>query len=76
MKSVLLSGMIANNAIFSSPNLSNSSSSVFVIPSIVSRLNFSSFEASVTIIDFNVLPAPTMIIFVIFNSYMIWISMF
>jgi len=58
LNDVSLSGSNANNAVFLSPIIFNSNSSVIVNDAKPSRLNFSSLEASVICIDFNVLPVP------------------
>ena len=53
-----LSGMTANTAVFFSPRLHSSISSVWVIPARDSRLNFSNLDTNVIWIDFKVLPLP------------------
>jgi len=47
LNDVSLSGINANNAVFFSPRVDNSSSSYIVIEAKLSRLNFSNREASV-----------------------------
>lgn len=51
-----LSGITANIAVFLSPTLSSSSSSVFVIEAILSRLKAASRTPTLIRIDFAVLP--------------------
>ena len=55
---VSLSGINANNATFFSPRDFRSSSSVDANEERLSRLNFSSLDASVICIDFNVFDEP------------------
>ena len=47
-----------NNAVFTSPIVDNSNSSVIVKDSTLFKLNFSNLEANVIWIDFNVLALP------------------
>ena len=58
LNDVSLSGIIANNAVFLSPNDGKSNSSVCVNCAILSKLNFSNLEANVTCMDFNVFADP------------------
>ena len=53
-----LSGITATMAVFFSPKLHNSISSVCVMPASDSKLNFSSRDTSVIWMDFRVLPLP------------------
>ena len=52
LNDVSLSGMITNNAVFLSPSIAKSNSSVTVNDESDSRLNFSSFAAKVIWMDF------------------------
>jgi len=58
LNEVSLSGIIANNAVFFSPKVESSISSVQVIPARLSKLNFSKRDWRVTCIDFKVLADP------------------
>ena len=58
LNEVSLSGINANNAVFFSPKLGKSNSSVIVNPAILSKLNFSNLEDNVICIDFKVFAEP------------------